>query len=193
MDRSKLLSYLKGKRTQDYSYAIAFFLLFSFFVFALIRPNIVEIFSSFERISQMEKVDSFYEEQIGKSLNLQQSMENLIDKTYLLNDAMTTRPKVNKLLDDIKISLDRNSLQVEKMNISDINVKDSGGEQKPKAVTINLTVLGDYPGISRFMNDLYTQRRIKLIKNVKISKDVQATASGSAQLQAIMLIEGYYL
>lgn len=193
MDRAKLLSYLKGKRTQDYSYAIAFFLLFSFFVFALIRPNIVEIFSSFERITQMERVDSFYEEQIGKSLNLQQSMEQIIDKTYLLNEAMTTRPKVNKLLDDIKIALDKNQLEVEKMNISDINIKESGGQQAPKAVTINLSVLGDYTGISNFMNDLYSQRRIKLIKNVKISKEVETAASGSAQLQAIMLIEGYYL
>lgn len=193
MDRKKLLSYLTGKKTRDYTYMIAFFLIFSFFVFVLIRPNLIEIFSSFEKIDQLQKVDSFYEKQIEKSLTLQKDMEQIADRTYLLDDAIASRPKVNKMLDDIKIVLDQNDLKVDKINLFDVNLKDSSVKHT-KGVKITMTVKGSFTGISNFVASMYKQRRLKVIKSLVITKDEEKTSSASASLLSTQIqIEGYYL
>jgi UbiD family decarboxylase len=176
MDRKKLLSYLSGKKTRDYTYMIAFFLIFSFFVFVLIRPNLIEIFSSFEKIDQLQKVDNFYEKQIEKSLTLQKDMEQIADKTYLLDDAIASRPKVNKMLDDIKVVLDKNDLKVDKINLFDVNLKDAGVKHT-KGVRITMTVRGSFTGISDFVTSIYKQRRLKVIKSLIITKDEEKISS----------------
>jgi UbiD family decarboxylase len=193
MDRKKLLSYLSGKKTRDYTYMIAFFLIFSFFVFVLIRPNLIEIFSSFEKIDQLQKVDNFYEKQIEKSLTLQKDMEQIADKTYLLDDAIASRPKVNKMLDDIKVVLDKNDLKVDKINLFDVNLKDAGVKHT-KGVRITMTVRGSFTGISDFVTSIYKQRRLKVIKSLIITKDEEKISSVSASLLSTQIqIEGYYL
>lgn len=193
MDRKKLISYLSGKKTRDYTYMIAFFLIFSFFVFVLIRPNLIEIFSSFEKIDQLQKVDTFYEKQIEKSLTLQKDMEQIADRTYLLDDSIASRPKVNKMLDDIKVVLDKNDLKVDKINLFDVNLKDSGVKHT-KGVKITMTVRGSFSGISSFVASIYKQRRLKVIKSMVITKDEEKTSSASAALLSAQIqIEGYYL
>lgn len=193
MEKNKILSFVRGDRVKDYSYVIAFFLIFSFFIAVLIKPNVVEIFSSFERIRQMQIVDAFYEKEIGKSLVLQQSMEAIASKTYLLDEAIATRPRVNKLLDDLKSSFDKNNVRVDSLSINDINLKDSSEKKKTKVVQVTFSITGDFPRISGFVSDITRQRRLKVIKNLEINKFQDKISTQAGTLKATMIIEGYYL
>lgn len=193
MDKNKVLSYLNSKKTQDYTYLIAFFIIFSFFIFALIRPNVLEIFSSFEKINQMKQVDSYYEGEITKSLQLQSAMEQMARNTYLLDDAVSHTPQVNKILNDMKILMDKYDLGVEKMNVSDINLKDIGKQSITKSVNVTVIMTGSFSGVSNFIKEIYNQRRLKVMKNIVIDKIDDDTASGSATLKVEMQITGFYL
>ncbi len=65
MEKTALVKKLLSKKTKDYTYAIAFFLIFSFFLIAVIRPNILSVFSAGERINELEKQNRFYDLQIS--------------------------------------------------------------------------------------------------------------------------------
>lgn len=192
MDKNKILSYLHSKKSKDYSYTIAFFLVFTFFLFALIRPNIIEIFSSYEKIQQMRDVNSFYEKEIVKSLNLQNEMELIGSEVYLLNEAIPTDPQVNKLLDDFYTTLGKHTLTIEKLNISDISLRNLS-KGKKEAVEVDMILNGSFDSFQKFMTDIHTQRRVKLIKTVLISRPEEVISSQSASLRMELKIDGYYL
>lgn len=194
MDKTALVKKLLSKKTKDYSYAIAFFLIFSFFLIAVIRPNILSVFSSGQRITQLEKQNKFYDSQIANIINIQSSLEANRDNLYLLKEAIAQSPQVNKVLGDINLILEKNKLTVDKINIGEINLKDAGGVQKLKAVSFQADVTGTFEDLRRLIDDLYGQRRLKLINDLVVSnsKDDKG-ASDSSHLKMKLNIEGYYL
>jgi Tfp pilus assembly protein PilO len=193
MDKNKLLSYLRSKKSKDYTYTIAFFIVFTFFLFALIRPNIIEIFSSYEKIKQMKEVNSFYEREIVKSFDLQNEMETIGSEVYLLNEAIPSFPRINKLLDDFKLALEKYNLKIEKLNIADISLRNPS-KGKKESVQVDLILNGDFDEFRSFMKDVHNQRRVKLIREIVVSRpEERKSASQSATLRMELKIDGYYL
>lgn len=192
MDRSKILKVLSSKKAKDYTYSIAFFLVFSFFVLAVIRPNIISVFTSNAKIEQLEKDNSALSKQIDYVIQTQQNVEKVRDDLYLLKEAIANFPQVSKVLSDLNLSLEQNNISVDKINIGEINLKDKGKNQKLKTVTLQIFGSGMYDDFKKFIDTLYNQRRLKLIKGITISKDDKA-GSESAKLQMKFEVEGYYL
>ena len=65
MDRKKILELLKQKQVQDYTFSIAFFLVFSFFVIFAIRPNLITAFSLQKELEELKLLMEKYVKNCG--------------------------------------------------------------------------------------------------------------------------------
>ena len=162
MDKQSAIKKLFDKKTKDYTYTITFFVIFSFFVFAVIRPNLITVF------------------EINR------------DNMYLLDEAISTQPEVNKVLFDVNISSDGGKLRSEKVTVSDINLKDKGSANKLKSFMLNMSLFGSFEDAMDFIKKIYAQRRLKLIPQMELGRPLDES-TGSAELKIRLEIEGYYL
>lgn len=192
MDKNEILKKLFTKKTRDYSYAIAFFLIFSFFVFFVIRPNILSVFSAQAKIEQLKKANFIYDSQIERVINLQSTLELNREELQVLNQAISESAEVKKLFSDIHASIEESSLESEKMELSEVSLKNNGNNQNAlKSLTITINVNGDFAGFMAFLKNIYNQRRLKRAKGFMISRAEESTQS--ARLQIKVDIEAFEL
>ncbi len=192
MEQSQLFKKIFTKKAQDYSYTIAFFFIFSFFIVAVIRPNIISVFSANAKIRELEDVNRVLDSQITNVLQIQTAIEESRDDFFLLKETIAASPQVNKVLSDFNSAASKNNLTIERMNIADVNLKETSNTQKLKSISMHADLSGKYEDFVQFIADLYDQRRLKLIKKLTIAKDLKA-ASESANLKMQVEVEGYYL
>jgi len=192
MDKQSAIKKLFDKKTKDYTYTITFFVIFSFFVFAVIRPNLITVFEINAKIKQLGEVDKIYGGQIDKIIGVQSVFEINRDNMYLLDEAISTQPEVNKVLFDVNISSDGGKLRSEKVTVSDINLKDKGSANKLKSFMLNMSLFGSFEDAMDFIKKIYAQRRLKLIPQMELGRPLDES-TGSAELKIRLEIEGYYL
>lgn len=192
MDKPISAKKLFNKKTKDYTYTVAFFIIFSFFIFAVIRPNLVTVFEINSKINQLKKIDKLYAEQINKIIEVQSAFELNREKMYLLSEAISTQPEVNKVLFDVNVSSDGGKLKTERIIVSDVNLKDKGSATKMKLFNISLGLLGSFEDTMNFIKKIYAQRRLKLIPELELTRGTEES-SKSANLKIRLDIEGYYL
>lgn len=192
MDKKNILNQLLNAKTKDYTYAIGFFLIFSFFLFFVIRPNLLAVFSSNKKIEELTKTDTFYEQQIDKIIAIQSTFEQNRDDFNLLEQAISSQPQVSKILSDLKDLAGKNNLQVEKITINDVNLRDKTVGQKVRSITVSIELSGGFEDMTAFIKGLHDQRRLKFVRKLDIGKN-QVEASESATLKMISEIEAYYL
>ena len=109
MDKQATIKKLFEKKAKDYTYTVAFFVIFFLFS-AVIRPNLITVFEINAKIRQLSEVDRIYGEQIDKIVGVQSIFEASRDDMYLLNEAISTQPEVNKVLFDVNVASDGSSL-----------------------------------------------------------------------------------
>ncbi len=195
LDKS-IFKKLFTEKTKDYSYTIIFFLAFSFFIFFVIRPNLVSVFDAYSQVSDLSQEDKTYGSQIEKIIDIQSTMEQSRSDLGLLDQAVTNTPQVNQLLRDVQNSTTKSGLLVNRVSVSDINLKDVGNGDKVSSVDLEIDVSGTYNELVSFLKDTQNQRRLKFIKKMNLSKtDTTSTpqASASSALELQLVIEGYYL
>lgn len=183
-------------KTKDYSYTIIFFLAFSFFIFFVIRPNLVSVFDAISQVSDLSRADKTFESQIEKIIDIQSTMEQSRSDLGLLDQAVSSTPQVYQLLRDVQSSTTKSGLLVNRVSVSDINLKDVGNGDKVRSVDMEIDVSGTYNELISFLKDAQNQRRLKYIKKMSMSKvDTSSTpqASASSSLELQLVIEGYYL
>ena len=191
MEKSLIIKTLFNKKTQDYTYAIAFFLIFSFFIFYIIRPNLITVFEIKTKIEQLKAINKLYGEQIDKIVQVQSTFEANRDDFYLLKEAIAAKPEVNKLLSDVDVSSEGSKLTSERISINNINLKDKGSINKLKSFIVSMNLLGTFEDTNIFINKIYNQRRLKLIPKLEIARE--KVSSESATLNIWLEVEGYYL
>jgi len=189
MDRIKLSKELFTKKAKDYTYAVLFFVIFSMFIFFAIRPSLTTATSLKKEEADLKKVDSIYESRIMEITTIQTQVEDNRDQLFLLDQAISEHPEVNKMVADVKAIADKNNIIIKKANIADVNLL----QTKKTLDTVRLVVEGkvSFKDLSQFFADLMAQRRLKLIDKVLISHDIES--SGSSQLKVTMTIDGFYL
>lgn len=191
MDRKALKDFIV-KKSKDYSYTIAFFLTFSFFVLFIIRPNVVSIVAAFSQIANMQAVNRTYDVQINRVIEIQSAAETYRSDLGLLREALSETPQVNKIISDLSEAASKSNLELNKINITEVNLKDANLDQKTKPIHVNLTLSGQYADMVTFVHETYAQRRVKLIKKLMIAKP-ESESTDSASLQLTLELEGYYL
>lgn len=189
MDKKILLKSIFTEKVKDYTFAILFFLVFSIFIIFAINPSLKTAFSLKKQEKDLTKVDSIYEQKIINIADIQNQVEENRDDLPLFNQAISQYPEVNKMIDDVKTIADKNSFFIAKANISDINLKQT--TKQLDKVRLNIEGKTTFNNLISFIDDLFDQRRLKIISNLKISKDKDSTDSG--QLKVFLVIDGFYL
>ena len=192
LDKKQLLSKLFTEKNKDYSYTIIFFLIFSFFAFFIIRPNILSIFQANLQIENLKKTNAIYEYQIQNVIDVQSILVNVRDDLPLLDEAVTSKPQINQLINDITKAIEKNHLEISKLSLANVNLKDISKTEQFKPLVFDLGLTGSFDNYLNLMKDIYNDRRIKLMKDIVISKeDKSGTNSGTLQIE--LQLEGYYL
>jgi len=189
MDNKSLLKSIFTKKTKDYSFAILFFFVFSVFIIFAISPSLRTAFSLKKEEKDLIKIDNLYEQKIVNIADIQNQIEENRDEIPLLNQAISQYPEVNKMFNDVKTIADKNSFIIEKANISEINLKQI--TKKVNKVRLNIEGKAGFENLVGFVNDLFSQRRLKMINNLTLSKDKDST--DSSKLKVVLIIDGYYL
>lgn len=188
--KSELAEKVASKKIKDYSYAVAFFIIFAFFVFFAIRPNIETAFTLQKELGTLKDLDKNYEAAIVHIINVQTILEKYRDQVPMLSDALPLNPQVNKVVDDLHIAASSSGLLMKELDINEVNLKEV--EQKTlRSFQINLSTDADFSTVKNFFLTLNNQRRLKTIDNLIIKQD--KISSGSGQLRIQMNITGYYL
>ena len=192
MDRESLKKQLTSGKIKDYSYAVIFFLTFSFFTFFVIRPNLVNVFSLQEELGRLHILDAGYENVIRKIITIQTFLEANRSDLYLLDQAISSTPQINKIVGDIERAASSSGIIVNQIDISKINLKKDGERNKKTALVVNMSLRTDYNELKEFMEEMLRDRRLKTIKSIVIDKD-ERIGTMSWVLDIKMQLEGYYL
>ena len=192
MDKESLKKRLTSKKAQDYSYAIIFFLTFSFFIFFVIRPNLVNVFSLQEELGRLRILDAGYENVIKKIINIQTFLEVNRSDLYLLDQSVSSTPQINKLIEDIEAAATESGLIFNQINISRIDLKEKNKRDSKNTLMVNIATRTGFEETKKFMDDLISQRRLKMLKSVVFEKE-DKYGTGSGALNIKIELEGYYL
>ena len=130
-----------------------------------------------------------YEEKISNITSIQTQIEDNRDNLPLLNQALSEQPEVNKIIEDVKNTADKNSIVINKASIVDINFSKTNKEKQN--VKLKMEVTTSFENLKQFITEILAQRRLKLIDELIVSKDKDS--SGSGNLKVNFIINGYYL
>ncbi len=189
MEKTAVSKSIFTKKTQDYTFVVLFLCVFSVFIVFAISPSLRTAFSLKKEEADLKQVDTVYEQKIMSIASIQNQIEESRDKLSLFNQAVSQYPEVNKMVDDVKTIADKNQFVIKKANIADVNLIQS----KKQLDHVRLIIEGKtgFENLLGFMDDLFQQRRLKIINNLSINQDREATNSGL--LQVILTIDGFYL
>ncbi len=192
MDKESIKKKLSTHKVKDYSYSIIFFLTFSFFVFFVIRPNLVNVFSLQEELGRLHILDTGYENVIKKIITIQTFLETNRSDLYLLDQAVAASPQINKMIDDIESAATSSGLVLKQVNMSEVNLRKSTKIKGKTPLVVNIETSAGFEETSQFINNLLLQRRLKTIKQISFEKD-EKYGTAEAILNVQIKLEGYYL
>lgn len=179
-----------SQKTSNYTFAILFFLIFSAFIIFAIKPSLTVVASLKKEELDLKRIDSVYEEIVTQMVKTQTFMEENRDRLPLLREALPDRPSVNKIIDDIKNVSSDSSLIVKKTTVSEVNLK-SDNKKDLNKLHLALEANASFENTLKFIQELFKQRRLKTIQEIKINGEKKASPDG--QLKIEMQIDGYYL
>lgn len=192
MEKNTLVKNLLTKKNKDYTYAVSFLLIFSFFIFFIIRPNLISVFEANAKIEELKKINNSYNEEIDKIIEVQSVLESKRDDLDYLNEAIASKPQVNKILSDVDVASAETNLISEQISVSDVNLKDKGALEKLKSFVVEMNVKGTFEDVVAYIKRVYAQRRLKLIPEFQVDRD-EKESSSSSTLDIRFEVEGYYL
>ncbi len=193
MDKKSLLVKILGrKQIADYSYAILFFLISSFFLIFAIKPALSIAFSLERESGDLKRVNDIYEHNILKLVDIQSNLERIRDRLDLLESAVPLKPDTQKMILDIRKAATDQNIEIRNFEMSNVDLKKSTSGKKARTITISLQLDADYPSTTAFINEILSEKRLKTIKRLLIAKDTKS-ATDSSKLRVTIEVEGHYL
>lgn len=189
MDLNAIIKSVFQKKSGDYIFIIFFLLIFSIFIVFAIKPSLTTAFSLKKEEIDLVKIDKVYEEKISSITLVQTQIEENRDNLPLLNQSIPEQPEINKIIEDIKKIADKNSITIDRASIVDINLSKSYKDKQD--IELKMEATSNFENLKLFVTDLFSQRRLKLIDNIEISRDKEST--NSSNLKISLTIDGYYL
>jgi Tfp pilus assembly protein PilO len=189
MDLNKILKSIFVKKSVDNIFIVFFLLVFSVFIIFAIEPSIKTAFSLKKEELDLKKIDQIYEEKISYISVIQSQIEENRDNLPLLKQSISEKPDINKIINDIKAIADKNSTTINKASLLDVNLSKTNKNLQDIKYVVEAT--SNFDNIKLFIKDLLSQRRLKTISNMEISRDNDASYSG--ELKVTFTIDGFYL
>lgn len=201
MERESLIQKIYNPQFVDYGYAIAFFIIFSFFVVGIVRPNISTVFELRQKYIDLKAANEQYTKTISDLTRLQLILASRQDDLSLLSEAVPSQVYVSKIIDDLALVSEAPTISLPKFELGSadkskqIPTKTAPGQQigpKPTVQTykVRVQVSGPYDHVREAYEKIHNQRRLKTISGFALSVDSRATGSG--EFVADMDTESYY-
>ncbi|MCS7092920.1 MAG: hypothetical protein NZL96_00585 [Patescibacteria group bacterium] len=189
MEKERIKELFFGRKGKRYIYFTLFFFTFSIFILFAIYPSLKTILLLIKERDELREIEASYNSQIANIYQMMSEIEENRDKLYLVDQAISLFPQVNKITDDVKSLADKNNLFIRKASISDINLIIKKNDSGTVSLILEGTVTFD--DLNRFIDDLFNQRRLKTIEALTITQDKETTESG--KLDVLMKINSFYL
>lgn len=182
---------LNKKQLKDYTYAILFLSIASFFLFFAVRPALKIAFSLRRELVELRDLNVKYEKAVVEMVRLQEVMERVRENKDLIMQAIPQNPETASFISTIKEDIDNIGFQLDSLNISGIKLK-SEDEKKIETLGMQMQVVGDFNQAKLLVKGVTEKRRIINISDINLEKeDKDSTNSGSLNID--MNINGYYL
>ena len=191
MNRKDLVEKIKDKKVQDYSLTIIFFILFAFFVFFAIRPNVLTAFNLRKELAELRLKDKQFEDTILKIIEYQTILSANRDNFYLLDEALPKTPQVYKVIDDVSETASASSVITTRISAEEIPIFGEKNNVRMKSYAVTMSASASTDSLKAFIVNLPKQRRLKSIKNLDITRD--AKSGDGSKYNVRFIIEGYYL
>jgi len=174
------------KKFEQYFYFSLFFLVATFFVVFVIRPNLRQIIFANQKLDQLKRIDNQYNRLLERIITFQTDLELHRDDLLLIDQAITNSPQINKAITQIEALIGKNNLSIDSISVNNVDLKSELKESEVQTLKINLILEGDYENFRRFLTDISNQRKIKIIDNFLIEKEstlIQSTAPANLKIQ----------
>lgn len=182
---------LNKKQLKDYTYAILFLSIASFFLFFAVRPALKIAFSLRRELVELRDLNVKYEKAVVEMVRLQEVMERVRENKDLIMQAIPQNPETASFISTIKEDIDNIGFQLDSLNISGIKLK-SEDEKKIETLGMQMQVVGDFNQAKLLVKGVTEKRRIINISDINLEKeDKDSTNSGSLNID--MNINGFYL
>ncbi|MDD3679871.1 MAG: hypothetical protein PHX72_03400 [Candidatus Shapirobacteria bacterium] len=152
---------------------VAAVFLIAFFVIFAIRPTVITIAELLAEIKAREELNQQLENKIKQIFAAQKLYNQIYDRTYLLDQALPSNPRFayfSQSLESNRISAD---LGLNTLNYSSIVLTE---KTPPKTIKENQEfkfttgLIGYYPNLRSFLENIFNQRRIIYIDSLKVSQ-----------------------
>lgn len=191
MNTKDLLSKItQDKKVKDYTYAILFFFISSFFAWFVIKPVLSIAFSLNRQRADLESVDSIYEKNLNELITTQSKLEVIRDRVGLLDQALPVGPHTQSILQSLQTAASNSGVALAQIGISKINLKTTG--KTPETFSISTKIDGNFIQANSFIKELLNQRRIKIIKNMHMVT-TNASIDQPSAVRLDFTIEAMYL
>lgn len=191
MDYKTVVKRFNEKKVKDYTFAVLFFLIFSFFIYFAIRPNILTAIELNKELEELKLRNNDYERFIQQVVEHQSVLENNRQKLYVLDDAIpeNTR-KTYKLIDEFLSVASESGVVLSGLAIPDETLVSVNPETGLKTLNFVFSTEAPKQNISSLLLKLIEQRRLKDVKQLDI--EVNNESSSGAKWQVSVDLDTYY-
>ncbi|MEI6532287.1 MAG: hypothetical protein WCO06_00450 [Candidatus Roizmanbacteria bacterium] len=195
MDKQSLVKQLVTKKAKDYMFIIIFFFIFSFFIIFAIRPNLNTVFFLQSELKRLTVLNQEYDDVITEIVNIQTKYEVMRDDLPLLDEAVPEGVKFAKVMENLTTAATNSGIIIQKVDVVDIPFRDPSLKKGLKKFQINIETDSDFVSARKFVYNFMDQRRLKIVNNMVITRNVSQdlNASDSANLKIKMEVEDYFL
>ena len=196
LDAKELVKKLANPKVQEYGYTIGFFLVLSFFVAFVIRPNIVTVFGLQKELADLQTLDAAYEKAIEDIAEIQTTLEQVRGERKILELAIPTQPNLAKVLSDIQSAATASGILAKNIRVNQLALKKQEVKQNElKQLEITFETNASFDKTTEFLGILERQLRLKTIRSISVTRDTNtfSVSSDSATLRVSAKVEGYQL
>lgn len=176
---------------KDYTYAILFFCISSFFAFFVVKPVLSIAFSLKREAADLKNVNEVYEKNVSKIIEIQSQLETVRDRVYLVDEALPQSPQIKNLLNEIADAATKEGIQIKAISFAPLFLRPE--ETKLDRIVLNIDVDSDFFKAQNLIKNIMTQRRLKKINTIKITRQSEAESAPDTYLRIQMDINVYYL
>lgn len=192
MDKNNILKHLFDQKVRDYSFVVAFLIIFSFFIIFIIKPNISLVFQLGREKDYLDQLDKNYENTIIEIVNLQSEMEKIRPNLDIIDQALPNQVAIDKVVDDLQKSASVSSVSIKKVNFGNFSLINRDSDKKLKKIQFNIDFISSFKNASDYVKFLFKQRRLKGINQIIFDKPLDASTD-SADLNIKLVGEVFYL
>lgn len=193
IDKASLVAKISGsKEAKDYTYAILFLLISSFFGVAVIKPVLGIAVSLNKEAEELRSINQVFEKNITNVVTLQNQMQEIRSTMYLVDMAIPQEPSIQGLMEDIRAKALDLGIVVKTIEVVQNEDAVIVPEEKlvAKPIAMSISIDSDFDQAISLIKIITNQRRLKTIKSISLDKNEGENETGF--LTITIELNGYF-